>query len=119
MTAKKATKRKSPRRKPKRGIPRAPCNPYRRGSGYALVFDVMYRSGREKGMSKKKLIEVVHAQSRKPKRLIAFDCVVVLSPDREGKAHASASSACNRLGHFFEKTDRGQWVKLIIKEKKA
>ena len=68
------------------------CVPYRKTSGYAMVWSILY-AHRTDGINKHALTEKYKAWSGKPDKHCGFDVHVVLSPRQDGSSHSSASKA--------------------------
>ena len=81
---KKKTAPKTPAKKPvakkaggKKSYKRHAKNPFREGSGYGLVFDIL--AAHPKGMRRDQLVEAYAKASGKPLKTAGYDCAVVLS----------------------------------------
>jgi len=73
-------------------FPRNEHNPFRVGSSYGALFDIMATPDHlQHGIHKQKLIELLARQISKPIRLATFDCNVLCSASESltGKRHRS------------------------------
>ena len=109
QSAKKSTKRTSKRK----ASPRAAANPYREGSSYGLVFDLLY-ANRKTGITRAKLLALLKKTSRKKEKLLGYDISVCVSPSPppDSSAHRSAKADA----YYVDKTDGG-FLKLHMRPK--
>lgn len=66
-------------------------NPYRAGTGYAAIFDLLYKE-RERGITKWDLQEESVRVLQKDRRLVKYDVAIVISPTAEGESNRSAKA---------------------------
>lgn len=93
--------------------PRHPQNPYRAGSGYGLVFDIL--ASHKAGMRRDELVKAYAEESGKEIRKGAtWDCAVVLSPSESigGPRHRSS-----REGYFVKR--EGTHMTLVLGPKEV
>lgn len=69
---------KKPAKSPKSTIPRHPKNPFREGSGYGLLVDLLAQAG-AKGIGKPELIKAYAKASGKDEQHSKYDLAVILS----------------------------------------
>ena len=82
---------KSGKKSATKRYPRSPTNPFRDGSGYGLVFDIL--AAHRDGIAKEKLIEVYAKASRKNLKRAGYDVAVLLSAknSKAGERHRSCA----------------------------
>lgn len=68
------------------------CVPYRKTSGYAMVWAILY-ANRKQGISKRSLVEKYMSWSGKPEENCKYDVQVVCSPKQDGTCNRSAAKA--------------------------
>ena len=95
---------KSPRGKGGK-YPQDPRNPFRAGSNYSLVFNVL--AAHPNGIEKTKLVELVSAASGKDITHAGYDCQVLLS------AHGNEPGLSRNDGPRHRSCRMGFWVKRI------
>jgi hypothetical protein len=90
------------------------CVPFRKSSGYAIAWSLLYAS-RGTGISKADLLARYVAATGKTEQLARYDCHVVTSPRVDGTAHRSAAKASG--SYWVER--RNEWYRLhLVGEKK-
>ena len=93
--AKKADKK--PAKSPKSSIPRHQKNPFREGSGYGLLVDLLAQAG-AKGIGKPELIKAYSSASGKDETHCRYDLAVILSAATTSeKIHRSCRSGFSIL----------------------
>ena len=97
-----------------KAYPRAESNPYRPGSAYAAAYDVLFAAG-DKGIPRQDLVKEVARLTGKTEQRAYYDCVVVCSPTKDGKAHRSADKAADV--YWVEKSDGGN-VRIRLRDRK-
>ncbi len=95
-TAQKADKK--PAKAPKKSsVPRHPMNPFREGSGYGLIVDLLAQAG-AKGIGKPELIKEYSSASGKDETHCRYDLAVILSASTSSeKIHKSCRSGFSIL----------------------
>ena len=78
--------------------PRASANPFREGSSYAIVFDVLH--AHPDGISKGQLVQEVAKICKLDERHSTYNCDVLQSAKQDGSRHQSC-----RGGFYVEKTN--------------
>ena len=89
---------KKPAKAPKKSpVPRHPKNPFREGSGYGLIVDLLAQSG-AKGIGKPELIKAYSSASGKDETHCRYDLAVILSASTSSeKIHRSCRSGFSIL----------------------
>lgn len=85
-------------------VTRSPINPFRDGSMYGLVFDLLY-SHRENGIARRELVEQVMKITGKPEKYCKFNIEVVKMAREDGTGHKSIRHALPV--YWVEKGDFG------------
>lgn len=98
-TARKASKTQKPSPKFRSPHGRAESNPFREGSAYGVVYDVLAHAG-STGISRQQLVTDVARITKKDQRHASFDCQVLLSARENGERHQSC-----RSGFWVERTN--------------
>ena len=78
--------------------------PFRKNGAYAAVFSILY-AHKDKGITRKQLVEDAVKATGKDEKRSRFDIAVVTSPSKDGKAHRSANRAAD--SYWVEKSDGG------------
>ncbi len=78
------------------------CVPYRKSSGYAQAWAILY-AYRNEGITKKEFVAKYQAATGKPEKNCGYDCHVVASSHEDGSSHKSAEKAAK--SYWVERAD--------------
>jgi hypothetical protein len=91
---------------------RHPSNPYRRNSGYALVYDIL--ASHIEGMRRDQLIYLYAKESGKDMKKARWDVLIVTSVNEDGSGHPSSQ----RYAYWVDK-GAGGFLKLHMDNRAA
>jgi hypothetical protein len=91
---------------------RHPDNPYRRNSGYALVYDIL--ASRKEGVRRDQLIYLYAKESGKEMKRARWDVMIVASPNIDGTGHTSSQK-----NYYWVDKGAGGFLKLHTDNKAA